>query len=430
MEREAGAVDHLLIQGGTPLSGETRIGGAKNAVLPALAATVLAADTTTLLNVPGLRDVDGMMAILRGLGAAVREELDGGQRAITVDARNLASSVIPDELMRQMRSSIFIMGALLARCGEVTVTQPGGCSIGPRPIDLHISGLRRMGAEIEEAGGHLRARARRLRGADITLTFPSVGATENLMMAATLAEGTTVIRNAAREPEIVDLAQLLTAMGARIQGAGRDIVEVRGVRRLRGATHRIIPDRIEAGTYLLAIAATGGDGAVTGARPDHLDALLAFLRDTGATVETDAERIRVRGPERPQAADLRTLPYPGFPTDLQNPALAYLLRADGTSVVTETVFESRFRVADELRRMGASLHVDGRTAIVRGVPRLTGAWVEAHELRGGAALVIAALSAEGESRIDGVAHIDRGYERIEEKLKALGARIRRRLPGQ
>lgn len=430
MEREAGAVDHLLIQGGTPLSGETRIGGAKNAVLPALAATVLAADTTTLLNVPGLRDVDGMMAILRGLGAAVREELDGGQRAITVDARNLASSVIPDELMRQMRSSIFIMGALLARCGEVTVTQPGGCSIGPRPIDLHISGLRRMGAEIEEAGGHLRARARRLRGADITLTFPSVGATENLMMAATLAEGTTVIRNAAREPEIVDLAQLLTAMGARIQGAGSDIVEVRGVRRLRGATHRIIPDRIEAGTYLLAIAATGGDGAVTGARPDHLDALLAFLRDTGATVETDAERIRVRGPERPQAADLRTLPYPGFPTDLQNPALAYLLRADGTSVVTETVFESRFRVADELRRMGASLHVDGRTAIVRGVPRLTGAWVEAHELRGGAALVIAALSAEGESRIDGVAHIDRGYERIEEKLKALGARIRRRLPGQ
>ncbi|MBX5475507.1 MAG: UDP-N-acetylglucosamine 1-carboxyvinyltransferase [Clostridia bacterium] len=423
-------MDHLLIQGGTPLSGETRIGGAKNAVLPALAATVLAADTTTLLNVPGLRDVDGMMAILRGLGAAVREELDGGQRAITVDARNLASSVIPDELMRQMRSSIFIMGALLARCGEVTVTQPGGCSIGPRPIDLHISGLRRMGAEIEEAGGHLRARARRLRGADITLTFPSVGATENLMMAATLAEGTTVIRNAAREPEIVDLAQLLTAMGARIQGAGSDIVEVRGVRRLRGATHRIIPDRIEAGTYLLAIAATGGDGAVTGARPDHLDALLAFLRDTGATVETDAERIRVRGPERPQAADLRTLPYPGFPTDLQNPALAYLLRADGTSVVTETVFESRFRVADELRRMGASLHVDGRTAIVRGVPRLTGAWVEAHELRGGAALVIAALSAEGESRIDGVAHIDRGYERIEEKLKALGARIRRRLPGQ
>lgn len=430
MEREAGAVDHLLIQGGTPLSGETRIGGAKNAVLPALAATVLAADTTTLLNVPGLRDVDGMMAILRGLGAAVREELDGGQRAITVDARNLASSFIPDELMRQMRSSIFIMGALLARCGEVTVTQPGGCSIGPRPIDLHISGLRRMGAEIEEAGGHLRARARRLRGADITLTFPSVGATENLMMAATLAEGTTVIRNAAREPEIVDLAQLLTAMGARIQGAGSDIVEVRGVRRLRGATHRIIPDRIEAGTYLLAIAATGGDGAVTGARPDHLDALLAFLRDTGATVEADAERIRVRGPERPQAADLRTLPYPGFPTDLQNPALAYLLRADGTSVVTETVFESRFRVADELRRMGASLHVDGRTAIVRGVPRLTGAWVEAHELRGGAALVIAALSAEGESRIDGVAHIDRGYERIEEKLKALGARIRRRLPGQ
>lgn len=422
-------MDHLLIQGGRPLSGETRIGGAKNAVLPALAATVLAADTTTLLNVPGLRDVDGMMAILRGLGAAVREEFDGGQRAITVDARDLTSSVIPDALMRQMRSSIFIMGALLARCGEVTVTQPGGCSIGPRPIDLHISGLRRMGAEIEEAGGHLRARARRLRGADITLTFPSVGATENLMMAATLAEGTTVIRNAAREPEIVDLAQLLTAMGGVIRGAGSDIVEVRGVRRLRGATHRVIPDRIEAGTYLLAIAATGGDGAVTGARPDHLDALLAFLRDTGATVEADAERIRVRGPERPQAADLRTLPYPGFPTDLQNPALAYLLRADGTSVVTETVFESRFRVADELRRMGASLHVDGRTAIVRGVPRLTGAWVEAHELRGGAALVIAALSAEGESRIDGVAHIDRGYERIEEKLKALGARIQRRLSG-
>ncbi|MBE3590297.1 MAG: UDP-N-acetylglucosamine 1-carboxyvinyltransferase [Firmicutes bacterium] len=422
-------MDHLLVQGGRSLEGETAVGGAKNAVLPALAAAVLAADTTTLVNVPRLRDVDAMTAILRGLGATVEESLEAGERALTVDARRLAAVSVPDALMRQMRSSIFIMGALLARCGEVTVTQPGGCAIGPRPIDLHLSGLRRMGAEIEEAGGYLRARARKLYGADITLAFPSVGATENLMMAATLAEGVTVLHNAAREPEIVSLAELLNAMGADVRGAGGDTIVIRGVRRVHGARQRVIPDRIEAGTYLLAVAATGGRALVRGARADHLDAVLAFLRDTGAEVEASADGIRVRGPRRPLAADLRTLPYPGFPTDLQNPALAYLLRAEGTSVVTETVFESRFRVADELRRMGASLHVDGRTAIVRGAQRLTGAWVEAHELRGGAALVIAALSAEGESRIDGLQHIDRGYERIEEKLRALGAEIERRTEG-
>ncbi|MDI3269639.1 MAG: UDP-N-acetylglucosamine 1-carboxyvinyltransferase [Bacillota bacterium] len=415
-------MEHIVIKGGHPLRGDVRIEGAKNAVLPAMAAALLAKGPTLLEGAPPLKDVEAMAEILGWLGVEVKRE---GPRTWSVAPETLSRLVLPEELSRKLRSSLFLLGPLLARFGEVEMGYPGGCSIGARPIDFHLKGLRQMGVEVLEETPVLRARVRELRGADIYLAYPSVGATENLMMAATLARGTTTIRNAAKEPEVVDLARLLTAMGARIRGAGSDVVTVEGVGELHGVQHRIIPDRIEAGTFLLALAATGGQGAVQGVVPGHLYAVLDMLHQMGCQVSFTRDRIHLKARGRVQPVDIRTQPYPGFPTDLQNPALAVLVKADGTSIITESVFESRFRVAEELRRMGAQVQVDGRLAVVRGVPKLKGTRLMAHELRGAAALLIAALSAEGVSTLEGVQHLDRGYARLEERLSRLGAAVER-----
>lgn len=417
-------MERIVVEGGHPLRGEVKVEGAKNAILPAMAAALLAKEPTVLEGAPPLKDVEAMAGILGWLGVEVKRD---GPQTWVIDPAPLSRLDLPEELSRKLRSSLFLLGPLLARFGQVEMGYPGGCSIGARPIDFHLKGLRQMGVEVLEETPIVKARAAELRGADIYLAYPSVGATENLMMAATLARGTTTIRNAAKEPEVVDLARLLSAMGARIRGAGSDVVVVEGVRELLGVRHRIIPDRIEAGTFLLALAATGGEGAVTGVHPGHLHAVLDALHQMGCQAHLTRDTIRLRAPGRVKPVDIRTQPYPGFPTDLQNPALAVLLKADGTSIIIESVFESRFRVVEELRRMGAQVQVDGRLAVVRGVPRLKGARLQAQELRGAAALLIAALSAEGVSTLEGVQHLDRGYSRLEEKLSSLGAVVERRM---
>ncbi|MBT9259847.1 MAG: UDP-N-acetylglucosamine 1-carboxyvinyltransferase [Clostridiales bacterium] len=417
-------MERIVVEGGHPLRGEVKVEGAKNAILPAMAAALLAKEPTVLEGAPPLKDVEAMAEILGWLGVEVKRD---GPQTWVIDPALLSRLDLPEELSRKLRSSLFLLGPLLARFGQVEMGYPGGCSIGARPIDFHLKGLRQMGVEVLEETPIVKLRAAELRGADIYLAYPSVGATENLMMAATLARGTTTIRNAAKEPEVVDLARLLSAMGARIRGAGSDVVVVEGVQELHGVRHRIIPDRIEAGTFLLALAATGGEGAVTGVNPGHLYAVLDALHQMGCQARFTRDTIRLRAPGRVKPVDIRTQPYPGFPTDLQNPALAVLLKADGTSIITESVFESRFRVVEELRRMGAQVQVDGRLAVVRGVPRLKGARLMAQELRGAAALLIAALSAEGVSTLEGVQHLDRGYSRLEEKLSSLGAVVERRV---
>jgi UDP-N-acetylglucosamine 1-carboxyvinyltransferase len=357
------------------------------------------------------------------------EHLGGaiGDRALRVDSTTLQTSEIPDDLMRQMRSSIFLMGPLLGRFGSVTATYPGGCDIGPRPINLHLKGLRALGAVIEEHGGFIHARVDKLTGADITLDYPSVGATENIMMAAVVAEGQTVIRGAAKEPEIVDLAGFLNTAGAQIAGAGTDAVVIDGVPELPGADYEIMPDRIETGTYLIAGAMTTGEIRLLGARAEHLDVVISKLRESGAKIRVLDEGIELSGVARPLAVDVRTMPYPGFPTDLQNQTMAMLLVADGTSIITETVFENRFNVVEEFRRMGAQIQTEGRIAVIRGVSRLTGAQVAARDdLRGGASLVLAGLVAEGQTVVHGIHSIDRGYEALETRLQQLGARVWRR----
>ncbi|GGI97206.1 UDP-N-acetylglucosamine 1-carboxyvinyltransferase [Alicyclobacillus cellulosilyticus] len=414
-------MDAFAIRGGRPLAGRTRVYGAKNAALPILAATVMVEGISVIQGVPNLEDVHVMIQILEALGADVVFERD----EVRVDCRHLANTSVPADLMRRMRSSIFLMGPLLARFGEVVVSKPGGCVIGQRPIDYHLRGMRALGATIEEKHGYIRCTANRLYGSSITLDFPSVGATENLIMAAVLADGVTVIENAAREPEIVDLVAFLRKCGADIEGAGTPVIRVRGVHHLREAEHRIIPDRIVAGTLLIAGAATGGCVAVEGAVPEHLGAVLQKLRDAGIRVDVDGSVIAVDGRDGYKAMDVRTDPYPGFPTDLQAPLMAMLTTAAGTSVIRENVFEARFRHVNDLLRMGADITVDLRTAIVRGVPRLYGAAVEATDLRGGAALVIAGLMADGTTRIEGLHHIDRGYEQIDVYLRDLGADIAR-----
>lgn len=427
---EVRAVSRFVIRGGRPLAGTVRVSGAKNAALPLLAATLVTDRPCVLHHVPWLRDVKNMLRILRALGAVVQVE-DGGVhgRRVAVEARRLATCTVPPELMRVMRSSIFVLGPLLARCGRATISYPGGCNIGWRPIDLHLRGLAMMGARIEEAGGLLTFHADRLRGAEIHLDVPSVGATENLIMAAVLAEGTTVIRNAAKEPEVVDLQNFLNRLGARVRGGGTDAVVVEGVASLGTAEHEVIPDRIEAGTYLIAGAITGGDVTVADVIPEHLQALVAKLREAGCAVDSGATWVRVRARGRPAASNVKTLPYPGFPTDLQNPFLALMCVAEGTSVISETIWDNRFRVADELCRMGARIQVEGRVAVVHGVPRLTGAEVEAHDdLRGAMALVLAALAAEGTSTVGGAEYVYRGYQDPEAKLASLGADILR-VPG-
>lgn len=413
-------MERIVIAGGRPLQGKIRVGGAKNAALPILAATLLTPEPCLIRSLPALTDVDVMGSILRNLGVRVNNTPDG----TVITAASLTSQTIPESLMREMRSSIIVMGALIGRFGRAKVSQPGGCDIGSRPIDLHLRGLREFGVTIKEQHGYITAHASKLRGASIHLDYPSVGATENLIMAASLASGKSTISNAAKEPEIVDLQNFLNAMGANVKGAGTDTIRVEGVPKLHGAEHTIIPDRIIAGTYLLAGAITGGRVTVENVIPEHLESLLAKLREMGAEVLVKEDSITVGATERLQAIEsLRTLPYPGFPTDLQAPMMALLCLADGTSIVTETVFESRFKHVDELRRMGANIKVNERTAVIRGVPSLTSANVTATDLRAGAALVLAALAAEGLTVIDHVHHIYRGYEHLQENLTAIGARV-------
>lgn len=413
-------MDAFEIRGGRPLCGEARVYGAKNAALPILAATVMVDGPTVIEGVPRLEDVRVMIQILENLGARVAWE-DG--ETVIVDASSIHHTNVPSDLMKRMRSSIFLMGPLIARFGDVRVSKPGGCVIGQRPIDFHLRGMRLLGATIEERHGFIRCTANRLIGTTITLDFPSVGATENLIMAAAMADGTTVIENAAREPEIVDLAHFLNRSGARIEGAGEDTIKIEGVHRLREVKYRIIPDRIVAGTLLIAAAATCGQVTVTGVNPSYLGAVLSKLRDAGVRVQTDNDIITVECRDRFRAVDLLTAPFPGFPTDLQAPFMAMLTTAEGTSLIRENVFEARFKHVNELTRMGADVSVDLRTAVVRGVPQLSGAVVEATDLRGGAAMIIAGLMAEGTTRVERLHYIDRGYQEFDLYLRDLGADI-------
>jgi len=415
-------VDKLVIEGGIPLHGDIAVSGAKNAALPILCAALLTSDPLIVHNVPHLRDVTTMLNLLAQMGVSV--SLDESED-MELRASNLTQPVAPYELVKTMRAVVLVLGPLIARCGEARVSLPGGCAIGLRPVDQHIKGLQAMGATIEMEHGYMLARANRLKGARICMDLVTVTGTENLMMAATLAEGTTAIENAAREPEVVDLADCLTAMGARIHGAGTDVITIEGVNRLHGARHRVMPDRIETGTFLVAAAATGGEVRVTGARSGILDAVLEKLRETGAQLESGPDWIRLSANGALNAVSVRTAPYPAFPTDMQAQFMALNSVACGTAMVTETIFENRFMHVQELRRLGADIEVEGNTAVVRGVPRLEGATVMATDLRASASLVIAGLMAQGVTTVERVYHLDRGYERIEEKLSRLGARIRR-----
>lgn len=419
-------MDKLLITGGTPLKGEVCIAGAKNAALPILAGTLLADDKVTLSNVPRLRDVTTTLELLRHLGVILRDREQGG---IESDAREITCYTAPYELVKTMRASILVLGPLLGRCGRADVSLPGGCAIGARPVNLHIDGLRAMGAEVNVENGYIRARAGRLRGAQLVLDMVTVTGTENLMMAATLAEGETVIENAAREPEVTDLAEFLNGMGAEIRGAGTDMIRVEGVERLAGTSYRVLPDRIETGTYLMAAAITGGHVRCRDTRPDLLDAVLIKLREAGAHIETGADWVLLDMAGRClRAVDVYTAPYPAFPTDMQAQLCALNSVAEGLGTVTETVFENRFMHVSELQRMGADIWLEGNIAVCRGVERLTAAPVMATDLRASAGLVLAGLVAKGETPVDRIYHIDRGYDNIDEKLATLGARIRR-IPG-
>ena len=412
----------LLVEGGERLYGELTIQGSKNSVLPILAAALLCADTCVIENCPKLRDVDASVAILRHLGCCTHWE----DSALVVDTARMDRAVVPDALMREMRSSVIFLGAILARCKEATICYPGGCELGPRPIDLHLSGLRALGAEIDDTGGTLHCKAAKLTGREIVLGFPSVGATENLMLAACGAEGVTVLSNAAREPEIEDLQGFLNTCGAEITGAGTSTVVIRGGRPLHGGTYTILPDRIAAATYLCGAASAGGEVFLRDAREEHLSAVTAVLREAGCDVTGGSAGIVCRRTGRLTAPrPIRTAPYPGFPTDAQAILMAALLRCRGAAVFEENLFSSRYRHVDELARMGADIRVSGRTAVVLGVERLHGAAVRCTDLRGGAALCAAALAAEGETAISDITHIDRGYQSIEDDLAALGADIRR-----
>jgi UDP-N-acetylglucosamine 1-carboxyvinyltransferase len=415
-------VDRLIVTGGPRLTGEISLGGAKNSALKSMAASLLAEGRTRILNVPDISDCRTMADVLDRLGAGVARR----DHEIEIDASGPLGHETPYELVRRMRASILVLGPLLARRGRARVAMPGGCNIGRRKIDLHIRGLQRMGAEFSYDHGYLVGDvANGLQGAVISLDFPSVGATENLLMAAVAARGTTVIENAAREPEIQDLADFLVAMGARIDGVGTPTIEVLGTDRFEAVTHSVIPDRIEAGTFAIAVAVSGGEVLLRGARVDHLDLVLAKLDEIGARVSPEEGGVRVAMEGRARAVDLVTLPYPGFPTDLQPPIMALLASAEGTSIITENVFESRFMFVDELNRMGADIRTEGHHAVVRGVARLEGAPVRALDLRAGAALILAALGADGVTEIADIGHVDRGYEDIDAKLTALGAEVSR-----
>ncbi len=407
--------------GGRRLSGQVVAAGAKNSALPLIAASLLTEEACLLDRVPQIRDVSTMLRVVEALGCTARWE---DEHVLWLKSGAYLAPQPPADLVREMRASVQVVGPLLGRCGAATITTPGGCAIGPRPINLHVQGLRAMGAKVEEDGAVIHFRADRLHGADILLDYPSVGATENLMMAACLADGRTFIRNAAREPEIVDLQSLLNQMGARVRGAGTDVVRVDGVSRLRGAHHVVIPDRIEVGTYLAAAAITRGDVTVTDVIPQHCEATLAKLAEMGAEVSRAESAVRVKAGWRLRGTTIRALPYPGFPTDLQPQLTSVACLAEGVSFVQEEVFASRFKHVEELVRMGADIRVEGRVAIVQGVDYLTGTTIHAPDLRAGAALVLAALAARGESIVEGAHHLDRGYENLPGKLAALGAEVR------
>lgn len=414
-------MDKLLIEGGVRLAGEIAMSGAKNAALPILCAALLSREPVTFTNVPALNDIDTLLRLIGQMGVKITREAD----VVTIDASAVDNPVAPYEMVKTMRASILVLGPLLARCGEARVSLPGGCAIGARPVDQHIKGLQAMGAEVSVEHGYVHARSPRLKGARIFTDMVTVTGTENLMMAACLAEGETVIENAAREPEVVDLATCLVAMGANISGAGSDVIRIRGVERMHGATHRIMPDRIETGTYLCAVAATGGEVRLTGTSSCYLDAVIDKLIDAGCDVSSERDAIRLKAPQRLAAVNIRTSPYPAFPTDMQAQFMALNSVANGVAVIRETIFENRFMHAVELARLGADIRIDGNTAVVQGVERLQGAAVMATDLRASASLVIGGLVAEGETVIERIYHLDRGYERLEEKLGALGARVRR-----
>jgi UDP-N-acetylglucosamine 1-carboxyvinyltransferase len=414
-------VDKLLIEGGTPLRGEVAISGAKNAALPLLCAALLTREPLTLTNVPHLNDVGTMLKLLAQMGVTVTRE----GSSVTLEAATIDNPVAAYEMVKTMRASILVLGPLVTRVGDARVSLPGGCAIGARPVDQHIKGLQAMDAEISVEHGYVLAKVARLKGARLFTDIVTVTGTENLMMAACLAEGETVIENAAREPEVVDLANCLVAMGAQISGAGTDVIRIRGVERLHGANHRIMPDRIETGTYLCAAAATGGDIRLTGTSASYLDVVVDKLMDAGCAIESGRDAIRLKAPPRLTAVSLRTAPYPAFPTDMQAQFMAINTVADGTAVIRETIFENRFMHAVELIRLGADIKIDGNTAVVRGSDRLQGATVMATDLRASASLVVAGLVAQGETLIDRIYHLDRGYEHLDQKLTALGARVRR-----
>jgi UDP-N-acetylglucosamine 1-carboxyvinyltransferase len=415
-------VDKLLITGGRALAGEVRVSGAKNAALPILCAALLTDKPLALDNVPRLMDVRTMAKLLAQMGVEAREPAPG---RLDVRAKTITAPVAGYEMVKTMRAAVLVLGPLLARCGRARVSLPGGCAIGARPVDQHVKGLQAMGAEITVEHGYMNAEAKRLRGARIAMDLVTVTGTENLMMAATLAEGTTLLENAAREPEVVDLANCLTAMGAKIDGAGTGTIRVEGVSSLSGAKHRVMPDRIEAGTYLAAVSATGGKLRLTGAAPDTLASTIAKLREAGANIATAGDAITLEMAGRPKSVSLTTSPYPGLPTDMQAQLMALDCVGLGTGTITETIFENRFMHALELQRLGADIAIQGNAAVVRGVEHLQGATVMATDLRASASLVVAGLVAQGETLIDRIYHLDRGYEGLEQKLAGLGARIAR-----
>lgn len=416
-------MSRLIIEGGRPLEGSVRAGGAKNSVLPILAATIISGGESIIHNCPDLRDVHSAIAILRHLGCRVSQE----GHTVTVDSAPMGRWDIPDHLMREMRSSVIFLGPILARCGKARMTFPGGCELGPRPIDLHLAALRKLGVEIREEGGEITAWCETLQGCDITLSLPSVGATENIMLFATACPGVTRIINAAREPEIWDLQQFLQGIGADVSGAGYHDVRIGGQMALKKNTqHRVIADRIESATYLCACAAAGGKITVEDTEPSYFASVTQLLEESGCTLQVGADRVTIEAPGRLRSVGtVRTMPYPGFPTDAQSPLMAAMCLARGTTVFTENIFENRYRHCAELMRMGADIQVEGRLALVRGVDYLTGSAVKATDLRGGAAMVVAGLAAQGETSISEIDHIDRGYEKIEKAYAQLGACIRR-----
>jgi len=415
-------LDRIIIQGGIPLNGAITVSGAKNAVLPIIVACLLSGENCRILDVPKLADVETICDVLGELGAQIRA-IDA--QTLDIKCSEINNYEAPYDYVSKMRASVLVMGPLLARLGKARISLPGGCAIGTRPIDLHLKGFEALGARISMEHGYVTAEASRLTGARIYLDYPSVGATENIMMAASLAEGITIIENAAEEPEIVDLANFINSMGGKIKGAGTKIIKIEGGKDLDSTVHTVIPDRIEAGSFMVAAAISGGDLVLENVIVDHLKPVMAKLIEIGAEIEETASglRVRRRGPLR--AVDVKTLPYPGFPTDMQAQFMALLSVAQGTSILTETVFENRFMHAEELKRMGADIKIEGRSAVVDGTSRLTGATVKASDLRAGAALIIAGLAAEGETDITNVFHIDRGYDNIVDKLKTVGAQIRR-----